>query len=179
MSFALTSQDFPLLRFSREETEWLVELSDSPAFILKFVGSTAEYIHMNPLECSKEAALAFHFDISVLNNGPKLVTGRPTQSYAVLSSLSGRRALSIDSASSIDFESITTESDTQNSVDQLLKKVGPSRIHNAGSESFAIIDLKNSRRDAKNHRDDASPEMTTTDVNANGNTTNTTADSAV
>ncbi|KAJ5264808.1 hypothetical protein N7505_007601 [Penicillium chrysogenum] len=162
MSFALTSQDFPLLRFSREETEWLVELSDSPAFILKFVGSTAEYIHMNPLECSKEAALAFHFDISVLNNGPKLVTGRPTQSYAVLSSLSGRRALSIDSASSIDFESITTESDTQNSVDQLLKK-----------------NLKNSRRDAKNHRDDASPEMTTTDVNANGNTTNTTADSAV
>ncbi|OQE10082.1 hypothetical protein PENFLA_c095G01341 [Penicillium flavigenum] len=101
-----------------EETEWLVELPDSPPFILKFVGSTAEYIQIKLLEYSKEAALAFNFDISVLNNGPKVVTGRPTQTYAVSSSRSGRRDLSINSASSIDFESITTESDTQNSVDQ-------------------------------------------------------------
>ncbi|CAG7991551.1 unnamed protein product [Penicillium nalgiovense] len=46
------------------------------------------------------------------------------------------------------------------------------------TNTFAIIDLKNSRRNAKNHRDDASPEMTTTDANANGNNT-ATADSAV
>lgn len=46
------------------------------------------------------------------------------------------------------------------------------------TNTFAIIDLKNSRRNAKNHRDDASPEMTTTDANANGNNT-AAADSAV
>jgi hypothetical protein len=45
------------------ETEWLVELSDSPPSILDFVGSTAEYIPMNPLEYSNEVALAFHSDI--------------------------------------------------------------------------------------------------------------------
>jgi hypothetical protein len=121
MSLALTSEDFPLIRFSIEETERLVELSDSSACILKFVGSTVEYIQIKPLEYSKEAALAFHFDISVLNNGPKIVTGRPTQTYAVSLRLSGRKALSINPASSIDFESITTESNTQTSVDQLLK----------------------------------------------------------
>jgi hypothetical protein len=79
---------------------------------LKFVGSTAEYIQIKPLEYSKEAALAFYFDISVLNNGPKTMAGRPTQIYTVLSRLSRRIALSIDPASSIDFKSITTESDT-------------------------------------------------------------------
>jgi hypothetical protein len=73
------------------------------------------------VEYSKEAALAFHSDISLLNNGPKIVTGRPTQTYALSSRLSGRIALSINWASSIDFESTTSESDTQNSVDQLLK----------------------------------------------------------
>ena len=120
-SFALTSQDFPDIRLSMEEIEWLVEVSDSLACILKFVGSTAEYIQIKPLEYSKEAALAFHFDISVLNNGPKIVTGRPTQTYAGSSRLSARTALSTNPASSVNFESITTESDTQNSVDQLLK----------------------------------------------------------
>lgn len=62
MSFALTSQNFPFIRFGME-TEWLVELSDSPPSILDFVGSTAEYIPMNPLEYSNEVALAFHSDI--------------------------------------------------------------------------------------------------------------------
>ncbi|CDM26680.1 hypothetical protein DTO013E5_9622 [Penicillium roqueforti] len=48
------------------------------------------------------------------------------------------------------------------------------------TNTFAIIDLKNSRRNAKNHRDDASPEMSAADANTNGNTTTTaTADGAV
>ncbi|KAJ5340206.1 hypothetical protein N7541_009330 [Penicillium brevicompactum] len=103
-----------------EETEWLVGVSDSLACILKFVGSTAEYIQIKPLEYSKEAALALHFDISVLNNGPKIVTGRPTQTYAGSSRLSARTALSTNPASSVNFESITTESDTQNSNSELI-----------------------------------------------------------
>jgi hypothetical protein len=45
------------------------------ASILKSVGSTVEYIQIYPLENSKEAALAFYFEISVLNSGPNLVTG--------------------------------------------------------------------------------------------------------
>ena len=122
MSFVLTSQDLPLIRFSMEKSKCLVGLEDSPASILKSVGSTVEYIQIYPLENSKEAALAFYFEISVLNSGPNLVTGRLTQTYAVLSGLSGRTALSIKLASSIDFESIKTESDTQNSVDQRLEE---------------------------------------------------------
>ncbi|CAI7663135.1 unnamed protein product [Penicillium glandicola] len=46
------------------------------------------------------------------------------------------------------------------------------------TNTFAIIDLKNSRRNARNHRDDSSPEMAA----ANDNTTTTTtadADAAV
>ncbi|KAJ5791598.1 uncharacterized protein N7518_008609 [Penicillium psychrosexuale] len=48
------------------------------------------------------------------------------------------------------------------------------------TNTFAIIDLKNSRRNAKNHRNDASPEMSAADADTNGNTTTTaTADGAV
>ena len=125
MSFALTNQDLPFICFSIEEIDCLAGLEDSPASILKFVGSTVEYIQMNPLEYSKEAALAFHFETSVLNNGPKIVTGRPTQTYVASSGLSGRTALSTDLASSMDLESTTTESDTQNSVDQRLEEREP------------------------------------------------------
>ncbi|OQD64780.1 hypothetical protein PENPOL_c007G01350 [Penicillium polonicum] len=48
------------------------------------------------------------------------------------------------------------------------------------TNTFAILDLKNSRRNAKNHRNDAAPEMTSADANANGDTTTpATADAAV
>ncbi|KAJ5206963.1 hypothetical protein N7491_002406 [Penicillium cf. griseofulvum] len=43
------------------------------------------------------------------------------------------------------------------------------------TNAFAIIDVKNSRRNAKNHRDESSPEMAAAGVN-NGNTTTATTD---
>ncbi|KAJ5742368.1 uncharacterized protein N7511_001763 [Penicillium nucicola] len=110
MSFALASHDLPFIRSSREESESLVRLAGSSASIVKFAGSRVEYIQINPLEYSKEAALAFHFETSVLNNGPKIVTGRPTQTTV----------LSTDIACSVDLESTTTESDIQNSNPNLI-----------------------------------------------------------
>ncbi|KAJ5871108.1 uncharacterized protein N7529_003461 [Penicillium soppii] len=70
-----------------------------------FMGSTTEYVQIKPLEYSTEPALALHFDISVLKNGPKFRTRRLKQTYAVSSRLCGRKVLSIQLASSIDFES--------------------------------------------------------------------------
>ncbi|KAJ5498146.1 hypothetical protein PEX1_075210 [Penicillium expansum] len=46
------------------------------------------------------------------------------------------------------------------------------------TNTFAILDLKNSRQNAKNHRNDASPEMTGADANPN-TTAATTTDAAV
>jgi hypothetical protein len=81
--------------------------------------------------------------ISVLNNGPKIVTRRPTQTYPVSSSLSGRRALSMYcvlekvppyfSSWSTEFwvsDSVVIDSKSIEEAD----KVGPSPIHNTGSE---------------------------------------------
>ncbi|KAJ5964382.1 uncharacterized protein N7479_004258 [Penicillium vulpinum] len=49
----------------------------------------------------------------------------------------------------------------------------------AVTNTFALMDLKNSRRNANNHHDDASPEMAVADGNANGITTTAAADTAV